>query len=112
MTLTEADEILNIWGKYIENINGKLMRLFSPIPEFLLPFPKDVLSEALNICAKRYHEEGNHKAVESIQTAASVLMFYAADDEAISKAGGKFSNPAWRKAFLPSLKKSQSTWGL
>lgn len=108
MTLDEASKIVNIWGIYLEHVFGKLNLLFGAcIPESFLPFPKDTLEEALNIVAKRHHNEGNLEASKLIQGTVGYLVGHEDDEEAILRASKYFSDPAWRKNLLRALKQFQ-----
>ena len=53
MTLNEALIIYKSWQDYME-IGDKFFRLMLPIPESFLPYPADILEEALNIVAEHY----------------------------------------------------------
>jgi hypothetical protein len=111
MTLQEASQIVVMWGKYVEYIFGKLMVVFSArIPESLLPFPKKTLNEALDILAEHHRCMGNKNGVETIKAVAGYLDAYVNDEEALLQAAKNFSDPEWRKAFIPSLQKLQETW--
>ena len=57
MTLNEALIIFKSWQDYME-IADKFFRLMLPIPESFLPYPADILEEALNIVAKHYFANG------------------------------------------------------
>ena len=111
MTLNEANKIVQIYGKYLEYIGGKLLTIFcARIPQSLLPYPKDVLEEALNIMAEYHHKAGNHNVVNSIQTTIAALIGYVDDEEAILQAAKNFNEPGWRKTMLSAIKKSQHDW--
>jgi hypothetical protein len=56
MTPIEAEEIFKVWKEWYWPCHFLLDSVFGPgIPESFLPYPKDVLEEALNIIAKRYY---------------------------------------------------------
>jgi len=111
MTLEEASKIVVMWGKYVEYIYAKLMVVFGAhIPESLLPFPKNTLSEALSIVAEHHRSIGNHDGVKTIEAVTAFLIAYVDDEAALLQAAKNFSDPEWRRAFIPSLKKLQDTW--
>jgi hypothetical protein len=111
MTLNEADKIVQIWGRFIEYMSGKLMHIFgAQIPESFLPYPKDTIEEALNIIAEYHHKAGNHQAVQHLQTTLAHLIMYVDDEEALLQASRNFNNPSWRDAILPRFKQFQEDW--
>jgi len=111
MTLNEAEKIVQIWGKFVEYVSGKLTFIFgAQIPESFLPYPKDTLLEALNIIAEYQHKAGNHQAVRHLQAISAHLIAYVDDEEALLQAAKNFNNPNWRKALLPGFKQFQENW--
>ena len=73
MTINEAQVIFKSWQDYME-IADKFKRLMLPVPESFLPYPADVLEEALNIIAKHYFDSGNKKMSENIKGTMSYLL--------------------------------------
>ena len=111
MTFTEADKIVQIWGRYLEYVNGKVSLLFGVrIPESFLPFPKDVLIKALDIMTEHHLKTGNKRKADLIKETASELYIYVDDEEAILQAVKLFNDPKWREAMLPSFKEFQKEW--
>lgn len=111
MTLDQASEISRIWSLHLEHSFGKLNFIFmASIPESFLPFPKDVIEEALNILAEEQHKYGNRDAVEGVKAAGAFLVAYKDDQEAILQAAKRFSNPEWCNAVIPKFKVCQQTW--
>ena len=111
MTLEDASQIVVMWGRYVENIFGKLMIVFSAhIPESLLPCSKNTLKEALGVLAEHHRGIGNSAAVKAIESSAAYLDAYVDDEEALLQAAKNFSSQEWRNAFIPSLKKFQSPY--
>ena len=111
MTLNEADKIVQIWGKYLEYASGKITMIFGTrIPESLLPYPKDILLDALNIMAEHYHKTGNQREVKLLQETAAELIAYVNDEEALLQATKNFNDPKWREAMLPAIKEFQNDW--
>ncbi|MCC6323350.1 hypothetical protein IT400_01010 [Candidatus Nomurabacteria bacterium] len=85
MTTDKASKIVNIYGKHLEQCS-KLNFIFgSHIPESFLPFPKDVIEEALNVLAEYHFSNGNKVAVNSMENAKAGLIGYINDEEAILK---------------------------
>lgn len=66
MTFEEANKIFKRWQSYQE-IADKLGQLFIVVPESFLPYPVEILEEALNIVAKGYFDSGDKKAADNIQ---------------------------------------------
>ncbi len=111
MTLEEADKIRTIWGKYLEYCHGRFLTLFlSSIPESLLPYPREILEEALNIVAKHFHDTGNRKSSQLIQDSISNLLFYTCDRDALAHASQMLSNEKTRSRIETSINEFQTTW--
>jgi hypothetical protein len=111
MTREEASKIVVIWGKYVEYIFGKLMVVFGGhIPESLLPFPKNTLSEALNMVAEHHRSIGNNDGVKTIEAVSAFLAAFVDDETALLLAAKNFSDTEWRNALIPGLKKIQDAW--
>jgi len=93
------------WGKYLEVIHGKLMLVFmSKIPESFLPFPKEMIEEAVNKIAEQHWNQGNKQAVETLQSTIPFLMAYANDEDAFASAAERFKDKKYLDVVLPSLK--------
>jgi len=111
MTLDEATKIVQIWGKYVEYVDGKIRFLFCGyIPESFLPVPKTILEEAVNILAEHYYNNGNQDAISVLQSTIPLLISYVDDEKAVLKAAEIYNNPSWRETMLPGFKKFQETW--
>jgi hypothetical protein len=114
MTIIEAREIFRVWKEWYWPCHFLLDSVFGPtIPESFLPYPKDVLEEALNIVAKHYHESGNIRLSKGIQDAMMSVHYYAKDEEAWDQAARMFSNPEMMRAmlgFVEKFKKDYITW--
>ena len=83
MTKGEARKIFKSWQEYME-IADKLRKLFSSIPESFLPYPKEILEEAINMVAREYFDAGDKKMVNTIETTlAGFLWIHKGDGEAI-----------------------------
>jgi len=101
------------WQKYQE-INDKLMKffMFSGIPKSFLPYPEEILEEALNIVAKSYFDAGNSKTSNAIQETIASLLFYKRDEEVFDEITRSIirKDPKVKKALLNGLKESQDSW--
>ena len=114
MTPIEVNEIFKVWKEWYWPCHFLLDSVFGPtIPESFLPYPKDVLEEALNIVAKHYYESGNIETSKDIQKTMTCLYYYAKNEEAWEKAAKLFSNPEMMKAmlgFVENFKKDYISW--
>ncbi|MBF8250178.1 MAG: hypothetical protein HW400_779 [Candidatus Levybacteria bacterium] len=111
MTLEEADKISRDWKAFAE-INDKLWKIFTSIPESFLPYPSKILEEALNIVAKSYYDERDIKTSDIIKNSISLLIKYKKDEDAIEDIADNFilKNPKSREAYLSSLKRTRDFW--
>ncbi len=113
MTINEANKIFRDWKEYAE-INDKLMKffMFSGIPESFLPYPKEMLEEALNIVAKNYFDSGDHKASEAVKNTIAFLIFYKSDEEAFDTITNNLmiKDTKIREAILNNLKEARDSW--
>ena len=101
MTLSEADKIVRVYGRYIEYCSHILSSVFiEMIPESFLPFPKDVLEKALNIVAKHYHNTGDIRSVNLIREVHSMLAMCGDDEEALLIAAKQINDSEHRKKIL------------
>lgn len=111
MTFEEANQIMNFWGDFLAESFGKLNMLFAPdIPESFLPYPKDVLLEALNIMGKYYFDKSDKRKENLLRETAALLPLFCNDEQAITKAAKKFNNSKWKRSFLPGFKNMQNEW--
>lgn len=95
-----------------------------PIPESFLPYPADVLEEALNIVAEHYFDSGNKRMSENIKESMAAYLTFSitnaqtgarlTDEEAITNMKKTLDliekNPELKKAILKSLKECQERW--
>lgn len=104
MNLKIADSIRSDWGKFLEITDGTLMMIFlGKIPESLLPYPKESIKEALNICVDYFNNKGNIEAVKTVKATIPFLELYVPDKEALENAAVNFADPERLKAILPLL---------
>jgi len=82
MSLKEAIKIYDSWRNYVE-IDDKLSKIFGLLPLSFLPYPKESLTEALNIIAEKYWNDGDKEMSNTIQTTMCSLMNYVKDEESI-----------------------------
>lgn len=93
MTLQQADQIRQDWGKFLEITNGRLMGLFlGQIPERLLPYKKEVIKEALEMIIKHFSDNGNKEAENAVKKTIPFLDIYINDEKAIKEASNHFSD--------------------
>ena len=111
MTFTEANKIFKNWGKWYWPCHFILHSIFlNKIPESFLPYPQDVLEEALNIVAKHYHDVGDIKASKNIQESIVSIWTYTKDEEALQQASEVLSNPKMRKVMLTYITNYKNDW--
>ena len=111
MTTEKANKIFRNWKEYVE-INDKLSKIFMAIPESFLPYPIEVLEEALNIIAKSYFDKRDYKACHVVQESICTLGSYKDDEEAIKTIIDDFilKDSKSRELFLANLKKARDSW--
>lgn len=110
MTFEHADKIVTIYGRYLEYCSKITFVFLTKIPESFLPFPKDIIEEALNIMAEHYYKIGDMHGVNLMRETCAELIPYIDDEEALLEAAKLFNNKEWRDAFIPSLKQMQKDW--
>lgn len=113
MTIQEADKLFKDWQEYQE-INDKLVKffMFSGIPKSFLPYPEEVLEEALNMVAKSYFDAGDHKTSKNIQETIASLLFYKEDEEVFEEMTNSAirKDPKIKEALLNNLRESRDSW--
>lgn len=109
LTLEEADNIVAVWGAYLEHSGGLRYLFGTSIPESLLPYPIAILQGALNKMEAYYFKHGQHDRVKLLEGTEAMLMQYTDDEEAIKEAHAHFGNEKWKDAFIPGLKNYQKT---
>ncbi len=110
MTTKEADNIFKVWQQWFWPFHSLLFSLFqSNIPESFLPYPKDILNEALDIILQRYNQ--NSKEYEAINiTKSAVLSFYENDKDAFDMFLRMFEIPEMINIKSDSIKKFTGDW--
>lgn len=104
LTLEEAQNIVHIWGVYLEHSSRSGLLFGASIPESLLPYPIDILQGAINKMEAFYYSQGLHDRVKLLEETEIMLVQYTNDEEAIQEASSHFSNKEWQKAVIPALK--------
>lgn len=111
MTIREAGKIVEIWGRYLEFCSKLIVVFGHKIPDSFLPFPKDILDEAIDIIIDQYHKEGNKHMINVLEESRYDLYIrYVNDEEALINAAEMFSNSELRQALATSLKELQQEW--
>ena len=108
-SLEMAHAITTDWSKFIEITNGNLMMLFgTQIPQSLLPYPKKIIIEALDLVAQYFYSIENQKAADAVEFMKPVLECYVNDEEGISAAAERFTNEKYLNQVLPKLAERQN----
>lgn len=111
MTFIEADKIFRVWSKWCWPNHFILHSIFlNKIPESFLPFPQELLEEALNVMAKQYHENGDLQASQDIQETIPFLWTYTNDKDALNEASETLSNPEMRDVILSYIENYGQDW--
>jgi hypothetical protein len=104
MTIEQADIVRSEWGKFLEHENNILMRLFlGKIPESTLPYPKDIIKDAIDTICN--HPDINPELINVLNGTVPILETYIDDDQALDNAISMFSNEDYRKAAIGGLRK-------
>lgn len=107
LTIEEAQNIVTVWGTFLE-YSGGLSYLFGiDIPKSLLPFPIQILQGALNKMEAYYFDQGQNDRVKLLEETEAMLMRYADDSEAIKTTSDHFEDQKWQNAFIPGFKSFQ-----
>lgn len=109
MTLEQANFVMKEYGKFLEFVDSKLTPIFSVgKPESILPFPKQIIEDGLNIMANEFHNSGDTQIVNSIEACLAALATYIPDNEALTEAAKRISDPDYMNKFtIPLWKRSQ-----
>lgn len=114
LTVEEAENIVQVWGIFLEHSGG--LRTFFRIdaPRSLLPYPIEIIQGALNKMEALYWKEGNKERVKLLEETEMLLMQFADDKEAIENTIERLKNKDWQEMTISSIKnyqKSQSQNG-
>jgi len=111
MEYSEANKIWNIWRGWYWPCHFILDSIFfGSIPESFLPYPQEVLEEALNIIAKSYWDEGDKNISKDIQGTMCSLQTYEKDEEALESLAKNLSNPEMIKVRLTCIANYKKDW--
>ena len=112
MDILKAEEIFNNFRKWYWPCHSILDTVFfgAGIPESFLPYPVDVLEEALNIVAKSYWNKGDRKFSDTIKTCIASLGAYKKDEKAFQQASKNFSNSDMMTAIHIRISAFQKDW--
>lgn len=103
LTLEEAQNIVTIWGAYLEHSGGLMILFGGNIPESLLPYPIDILQGALNKMEAHYYGRGLHDRVKLLEETEVLLVQYINDRKAMGESGKRFDDKKWQEVFSNSL---------
>lgn len=67
LTLEEVQNIIAVWGAYLEHSGGLRFLFGINIPESLLPYPLDILQGAINKMEAFYYDQGLHDRVKLLE---------------------------------------------
>jgi hypothetical protein len=102
-----VDAIVSIYVRHITLVAPVLNRLFgAELPESALPFPKEILLNALSITANNHALYKNKLGFDSCKEVAAGLAWYINDAEALSNATKFFPDPRVRRELMQSLQES------
>ena len=107
LTLDEANNIMYFFGVHLEYAGGLNILFTGSIPESLLPYPKILIQEALNIMINFFNARNQLKEAETLSFCLGMLSLYHKDEEAIGNFIEKCSNTDLKKDISFSLKERQ-----
>jgi hypothetical protein len=79
----------------------------SAIPELLLPYPKEVIQQALDIMSSYYNEKGDTEAVNQLVIGRTMLMGYINSEKAFSDFAKLLETPNFKNLIFPKLEEMQ-----
>jgi hypothetical protein len=122
MTDDEANIIFARWQQYTEIIDKFRALMLTPPPSFL-PYPPDVLEDAINIVAKSYFDSGDSKTAITLQRHMTLSLgrYFrpeknrtVTDEEALAEMAERLSlilsNPPLKAELLGNLRNLQRGW--
>jgi len=110
------NEALKIYKKYQEHaeIHDKLTCIFAILPESFLPYPPNLIEEALNVIMEELWKDGDKKSIDIIKEAQAFLISYENDTESLERMIKTLTflekNPELKKAKLDHLERSRKSW--
>ena|SRR4030042_5903937 len=114
MDIVEANKVFNVWRKWFWPCHDILSSFFGwhTIPESYLPYPKDVLYEALTMVANSnlYGESSK----EDIIGTRNCLIHYVKDEAALQdffKTMSIVTIPKMEEIMLIRLQRYKNNWG-
>jgi len=111
MNQSEATTIFNVWSKWAYPYHQLLFSIFQEqIPESFLPYPKQLLEEALNAVSKAYFDSGDYEYSKAIQNTIPFLMFYSKDEDALKNSATCFSIPGMANILTDSITRFKNEW--
>lgn len=110
MKIEEAIKIYEIWQQWSWPFHSLLFSIFqSNIPESFLPYPKDVLNEALEEILNLYST--NSKEFEAVNYTKSSLQWSFSDGkDALDLYKRKLSDPEMVEIISVNIKKYTDDW--
>lgn len=106
LTLEEADNILTVWGLFLEHAEG-LRFLFIQGPESCLPFPKSLIAAACLKMARHYQDLGRSDLVNMVENVHIGLLNFVSDDDSLETFFEFYSDTDQRKRLAEELKEFQ-----
>lgn len=114
LTLEEAENIVQVWGIFLEHSGGLRTFFGIDIPRSLLPYPIEIIQGALNKMEALYWKAGNKERVKLLEETEMLLMQFSDDKEAIENTIKRLQDEDWQEIVISSIKnyqKSQSQNG-
>ena len=113
MNLKQAQKIVNDYGGFIEcalfRYNITIFLEF--IPESLLPYPPQLIEDAINIVAEYYHYCGDKETVNDLQRCGIHLLYFKDDQKAILAAVKNFNEKKWLDLHTELIKDFRNSEG-
>lgn len=109
LTLEEAQNIVSVWGVYLEHSGGLRILFGLNIPESLLPYPRDIIQGAINKMEVFYYSQGLQDRVKLLEGTEMILIQYTNNEEAIKETISILSDKTWQEALIRSLQDYQKT---
>ncbi len=111
MDISEAKQIFDVWRKWVWPCHSMLFTIFcGQIPESFLPYPEDVLNEALTMMANYYYKYGNKEIAEAIIGTRDYISFYTKDEESVEMLKKLLEIPGMQEALLENISRYKKDW--